>query len=94
MRRNNERVRAMARKYVALIRKDPGTDYRVNVPDIPGCVASGETEEKAKANYQEIVVLHLEALSEQGTVLSAPRSRDDVLAAEEDEYLSDYIVEI
>ncbi len=84
----------MARKYVALIRKDPGADYWINVPDIPGCVASGETEEEAQANFREALELHLEALSEHGTVLSAPRSRDDVLAAEEDEYLSDYLIEI
>jgi len=84
----------MARKYVALIRKEPGTDYWVDVPDIPGCVSAGKTVEEAKANFQEVLALHLEGLKELGGTLSAPRSRDEVLAAEEDEYLSDYIVEI
>lgn len=84
----------MARKYVALIRKEPGTDYWVDVPDIPGCVASGETIEAAKANFREALELHLEAMDENGNALPEPRSREDVLAAEEDEYLSDYIVEI
>ena len=94
MKPHSERARVMTRKYVALIRKESGTDYWVDIPDLPGCVSSGATEEEAKANIQEGLKLHLEALKEQGTALPVPRSRDDVLAAEEDEYLSDYIVEI
>jgi len=90
----NERSRPMARKYVALIRKEFGTDYWVDVPDIPGCVSSGKTEDEAKANFLQALKLHLEGLKEQGGNLAAPRSRDEVLAAEEDDYLSDYIVEV
>ncbi len=84
----------MTGKYVALIRKESGTDYWVDNPDLPGCVSSGATEEKAKVNFQEALALHLESMKEEGLGLPVPRSRDDVLAAEEDEYLSDYIVEI
>lgn len=90
----NERSRTMARKYVALIRKEPGTDYWVDVPDIPGCVSSGKSEDEAKANLLQALKLHLEGLNEQGAELAAPRSRDDVLAAEEADYLSDYLVEV
>ena len=90
----NERSRAMTQKYVALIRKESGTDYWVDLPDLPGCVSSGVTEEEAKANFQEALKLHLESMKEEGMGLPVPRSRDDVLAAEEESYLSDFIIEI
>ena len=89
-----EQSHPMARSYVALIRKEAGTDYWVDVPDIPGCASSGKTEDEAKANFAEAVKLHLEALMEQGAELPAPQSRDEVLEDEEYAYLSDYIIEI
>ena len=90
----NERSRTMTRKYVALIRKEPGTDYWVDVPDIPGCVCSGKTEDEARVNFLQALRLHLQGLEKHGAELAAPRARDDVLAAEKDDYLSDYLVEV
>ena len=29
------------RQYIALIHKDPGSDYGVSFPDLPGCVTAG-----------------------------------------------------
>ena len=89
-----ERSHPMARFYVALIRKEAGTDYWVTVPDIPGCASSGKTEGQAKANFAQTMKLHLEALMEQGAKMPAPRSRDEVLEDEEYAYLSDYIIEV
>ena len=90
----SERSRAMTRKYVALIRKEPGTDYWVDVPDIPGCVSSGETEDEAKVNFLQALRLHLQGLENHVAELAPPRARDDVLAAEKDDYLSDFLVEV
>ncbi len=53
----------MALEYIALIRKDAGTDYWVNIPDISGCIASGETEEEAKVQFAEALKLHLKAIN-------------------------------
>jgi predicted RNase H-like HicB family nuclease len=39
--------------YVAVIRKVPGTDYWVDIPDIPGCISRGATPDAAKANFRE-----------------------------------------
>ena len=93
MKPQNEPTRAMTQKYVALIRKEDETDYWVDIPDLPGCISFGVTEEKAKVNFQEGLALHLEAMNEEGLAMPVPRSREDVLAAEEDPYVSDYIVE-
>lgn len=38
----------MALQYIALIRKDRNTDYWVDIPDLPGCISSGETEEEGE----------------------------------------------
>lgn len=84
----------MTRSYLALIRKEAGTDYWVDVPDIPGCVSSGKTEDEAKANFADTLRLHCEALMADGAEMPAPRSRDEVLAAEENAYLTDYLIEI
>ncbi len=37
----------MARSYIALLRKDEGSDYGVEFPDFPGCVTAGKTLEEA-----------------------------------------------
>ena len=94
MKPHSERARVMTQKFVALIRKEEETDYWVDIPDLPGCASCGVTEEKAKVNFHEALALHLEAMKEEGLAMPVPRSREDVLAAEEeDEYVSDYIVE-
>ena len=85
----------MALHYVALIRKEEDTDYWVDIPDVPGCVASGKTEEEAKTQFEEALKFHLEGMRKDDEfTLPEPRNRDEVLAAEEDPYLSDYIIEI
>ena len=84
----------MALKYIALIRKEAGTDYWVDIPDIPGCIASGETEQEAKSQFAEALKLHLDAMKKNGQPLPPPRTRDEVLAAEENEYLTDYVFDV
>jgi predicted RNase H-like HicB family nuclease len=89
-----ERSDPMTRSYVALIRKEAGTDYWVDVPDIPGCASSGKTEDEAKANFAEALKLHCETLMAEGAEMPTPRSRGEVLAAEENPYLTDYLIEV
>ncbi len=85
----------MARQYLALVRKEEGTDYWVDIPDIPGCVSSGKTIEEAKARFREAITFHLEGMeAEDRERLPAPRSRAAVLAAEEDPFVEDFIVEL
>jgi predicted RNase H-like HicB family nuclease len=54
------------------------------VPDLPGCVAVGETEDEVKQLIQEAIKFHLEDLTESGAEIPAPHSKGDyveVLAA-------------
>ena len=54
------------------------------VPDLPGCVAVGETEEEVKHLIQEAIEFHLEDLRETGAEIPKPSSKSEyveVLAA-------------
>lgn len=50
----------------AVVREDQATDgsrvYLAEIPDLPGCMAHGETEEEALQNVEEAAELYLEAL--------------------------------
>lgn len=51
------------------------------VPDLPGCVAVGETEEEALRLLREAVAMHIQALEEQGLPIPEPRSHAEVLTS-------------
>ncbi len=84
----------MACRYTALIRKGEGTDYWIECPDLPGCVASGKTVEDAKAQFADAIHFHLVGVKDQarGYVLPEPRSREEALAEVEGGYLEAYEV--
>lgn len=46
-----------------LIEKDEDGYFTVIVPSLPGCISQGGTEEEAKENIREAIVLHLESLA-------------------------------
>ena len=84
----------MAQSYIALIRKDPDTDYWIDIPDIPGLVASGDTTEQAKANFKEALDAHLEAMAGYGLLLTPPRTAQAVLSAETETFIDSYNIEV
>jgi predicted RNase H-like HicB family nuclease len=47
------------------------------VPDLPGCVAVGETKEEALRLIQETVELHLEGMREDGLPIPEPSSSSE-----------------
>lgn len=53
------------------------TSWGAYVPDLPGCVAVGETETEVKQLIQEAIELHLEDLSESGAEIPPALSRSD-----------------
>ena len=60
------------------------SSFGAYVPDLPGCVAVGETEEEVKELIREAIKFHLEDLAEAGDKVPVPRSKGDyveVLAA-------------
>jgi predicted RNase H-like HicB family nuclease len=45
------------------------------VPDLPGCVAAGETREEAERLIREAIRAHIENLREHGEPIPEPTSR-------------------
>jgi predicted RNase H-like HicB family nuclease len=58
-------------RYAIVIEKG-ATSYGASVPDLPGCVAVGETLEEAKELIQEAISLHLEGLRAEGLPIPEP----------------------
>ena len=69
--------------YVALIHKDPGSDFGVSFPDFPGCVTAGSTLDEARDMAAEALALHIEGMAEDGEAVPAPSSLDAVMADRE-----------
>ncbi len=55
------------------------TSWGAYVPDLPGCVAVGETEEEVKQLIQEAIEFHLEDIVETGEPIPSPMSKSDYI---------------
>jgi len=55
------------------------TSWGAYVPDMPGCVAAGETREEVLQLIREAIEFHLEGLKEQGEPVPEPRSYSEVV---------------
>ena len=55
------------------------TSVGAYAPDLPGCVAVGETEEEALRLVREAIALHIEGLKEQGLPVPEPRSHGELV---------------
>ena len=52
-------------KYLVIIEKTD-TGYSAFSPDLPGCVATGATKERAEKNMRNAIAFHLEGMREDG----------------------------
>jgi len=66
--------------YIAVVHKEPGSDYGVSFPDFPGCITAGKTIDEAKDWAQEALLLHLEGLREDGEELPTPTNLEELVA--------------
>ncbi len=58
-------------KYAIVIEKAE-FNFAGYVPDLPGCVSTGDTIEEAKQNLQEAIRFHIEGLEEDGLTVPGP----------------------
>ncbi len=64
----------MTRRYAVVIEKAPG-NYSAYVPDLPGCIATGNTIEEVEREIREAIDFHLEGLRDAGQPIPEPTSR-------------------
>ena len=67
-------------RYAVVIEKGE-TSYGAYVPDLPGCVAVGETREEVERLIREAIQFHLDGLREEGLPIPEPTSRVEYVEA-------------
>ena len=65
---------------IALLRKDPGSDFGVDFPNFPGCITAGSTLEETRAMAQEAREAHIECMRELRQPVPEPSSVDSIMA--------------
>ena len=65
-------------QYTVIIEKGE-TSYGAYVPDLPGCVAVGETQEEVETLIREAIKFHLEGLREDGMTIPQPMSSSQLV---------------
>ncbi|MCH8205292.1 MAG: type II toxin-antitoxin system HicB family antitoxin [Candidatus Hydrogenedentes bacterium] len=68
-------------RYAIVIEKAKG-NYSAYVPDLPGCVATGQTAEETGQNLREAILFHIEGLREDGLPVPEPSTRCEYLETE------------
>lgn len=65
-------------RYLVVLEEGP-TSFGAYVPDLPGCVAAGESREEALQLIQEAIEFHIEGLKEEGRVPPPPHSSSEFI---------------
>ena len=65
-------------RYLVILEKGPAS-YGAHVPDLPGCVAVGETESEVLALIRDAIELHLDDLKRRGEPIPTPSSTCQVV---------------
>ena len=60
-------------KYTAVLEQTE-TGFSVYVPDLPGCVSTGETREEAERNIREAIAAHIDLTRRHGEPIPPPGS--------------------
>jgi predicted RNase H-like HicB family nuclease len=66
--------------YIAIVHKDPKSNFGVSFPDFPGCITAGRNIDEAKDMAQEALTLHIQGMIEDGEKLPAPSKLEKLMA--------------
>lgn len=61
-------------EYAVVIEKEPKSDWGAYVPDLPGCIATGQTRPEVERLIKEAIELHLAGMREDGLPIPEPSS--------------------
>jgi predicted RNase H-like HicB family nuclease len=65
--------------YIAVVHKDPKTDFGVSFPDFPGCITAGSTIDEAKDMAHDALSLHIKGMLEDGDSIPVPSKLEDIM---------------
>jgi len=60
-------------KYAVVIEKAQ-SNYSAYVPDLPGCIATGNTIEEVEKEIREAIEFHIEGMQQDGEIVPQPSS--------------------
>jgi len=63
-------------RYMVVIERGPSS-WGAHVPDLPGCVAVGETRDEALRLIREAIEFHIDGLRRDGLPVPTPSSEGD-----------------
>ena len=69
------------KRYVVVIEKTED-GYGAHVPDLPGCIAAGDTYEEAGQLIRDAIPFHIEGLRRNGDPVPEPTTRIEYVDAE------------
>ncbi|HWN98844.1 MAG TPA: type II toxin-antitoxin system HicB family antitoxin [Blastocatellia bacterium] len=69
----------MVKEYVVIYErgKESEENWSAYVPDLPGCISTGETLEELRHHIREAIQLHLEGLKAEGLAIPEPTTKAD-----------------
>jgi predicted RNase H-like HicB family nuclease len=65
-------------KYMVVVEKS-ASGYGAYVPDLPGCIAAGESREEVLRLIKEAIEFHIENLQESGEPIPQPSSASELV---------------
>ena len=68
-------------KYLVVIEQGTSS-FGAYVPDLPGCIAVGETHAEVATLIQEAIELHIEDLKAQGQQIPSPHSSGELVTVD------------
>lgn len=69
------------KRYTIIIEK-ASNNYSAYVPNLPGCITTGDTVDEVVANMQEAIAVHLEAMVDLGIPIPEPTTSPDILPSD------------
>jgi predicted RNase H-like HicB family nuclease len=68
-------------QYLVVVERGP-TSYGAHVPDLPGCIAAGETKDEVLVLIREAIEFHIESLKQGGEPIPIPSSTSELVEVE------------
>ena len=65
-------------QYTVIVEKGDAS-WGAYVPDLPGCIAAGETREEVLQLIREAIDFHIEGLRENGEIVPLPHSYSELI---------------
>ena len=80
--------------YIALLRKDPDSDFGVDFPDFQGCITAASTIDEAFTLAHEALAFHIAGMIEDGEAIPEPSSLDGIMADPENAGAVPFLVNV